>query len=210
MPAPPGGTSASATRLRPPRRPGMPQMSPATISPAARPWRPATCGCRRRSRAGARGRPGQCRSAPPGVRAPAGQRPAGPCSGGGAGPWTSGAGTDAAVLVLALDAVRTGRNDTAVALFERLGTANIAGPVQPMLLAWARFAAGDRAAAIAQLADEKPETGLERLQAFYRAAMLGLEGRPREGLESWRRRSPTWSRLPRACSARPGTTARGR
>jgi tetratricopeptide (TPR) repeat protein len=95
----------------------------------------------------------------------------------------SGAGTDAAVLVLALDAVRTGRNDTAVALFERLGTANIAGPVQPMLLAWARFAAGDRATAIAQLADEKPETGLDRLQAFYRAAMLGMHGRPREGLE---------------------------
>ena len=63
------------------------------------------------------------------------------------------------------------------------------GRCSPLLLAWARFAAGDRAEAIAQLADEKPETGLERLRTFYRAAMLGLEGRPRDGLERWRRRS---------------------
>jgi tetratricopeptide (TPR) repeat protein len=96
----------------------------------------------------------------------------------------NGAATDMAVLVLALDAVRTDRADTAVALFERLGVANIAGPVQPMLLAWARFAAGGRAAAIAELADADPETGLERLRAFYRATMLGLDERPREGLDA--------------------------
>ncbi len=96
----------------------------------------------------------------------------------------SGAATDTVVLVLALDAVRAGRNDAAVALFERLGTTNIAGPVQPMLVAWARFAAGDRAAAIAQLADAKPESGLDRLRAFYRGTMLGLDGRPRDGLEA--------------------------
>jgi tetratricopeptide (TPR) repeat protein len=94
----------------------------------------------------------------------------------------SGAGTDAVVLVLALDAVRDGRDDTAVALFERLGTANMAGPVQPMLLAWARFAAGDRAAAITALGDGEQESGLARLRAFYRGAMLGIDGRPQEGV----------------------------
>ena len=93
-----------------------------------------------------------------------------------------GAGTDAVVLVLALDAVRDGRNDTAVALFERLGTANMAGPVQPMLLAWARFAAGDHAAAIAAVADTGDTSGLAKLQAFYRGTMLGLDGRPKDGL----------------------------
>ena len=92
--------------------------------------------------------------------------------------------TDMAVLVLGLDAIRTGRADTAVALLQRLGTENIAGPVQPMLLAWAKFAAGDRADAIADLAGGDPANGLDRLKAFYRATMLGLDGRPREGLDA--------------------------
>ena len=93
-----------------------------------------------------------------------------------------GAANDEAVLLLALDATRRGQRPAAVALFERLGATNIAGPVQPMLLEWARFAGGQRTEAIEALAVADPNTGLQRLRAFHRAAMLGLDGRPRDGL----------------------------
>ncbi len=94
----------------------------------------------------------------------------------------SGGATDEALLLLALDAAKLDQGSAAVALFERLGTANIAGPVQPILLAWAHYAAGARAEAIEALAAPDPNTGLQRLRTFHQAAMLGLDGRPRDGL----------------------------
>jgi tetratricopeptide (TPR) repeat protein len=96
----------------------------------------------------------------------------------------NGTATDQAVLLLALDAARKGQHQEAVVLLERLGSANIAGPVQPMLLAWARFAGGARSAAIDLLAAPDSNVGLQRLRTFHRAAMLGLDGRPREGLDA--------------------------
>ena len=53
------------------------------------------------------------------------------------------------------------------------GAANIAGPVQPMLLAWARFAGGSRTEAIEALATPDPNAGLQRLRAFHRAPCSG-------------------------------------
>ncbi len=96
----------------------------------------------------------------------------------------SGAATDEVVLLLALDAARGGRHQDAVTRFERLSTASMAGPVQPMLLAWARFAAGSHAEAIEALTTPDQNAGLQRLQVFHRAAMLGLDGRPRDGLDA--------------------------
>lgn len=94
----------------------------------------------------------------------------------------SGGASDEAVLLLALDATRRGQHQDAVALFERLGMANIAGPVQPLLLAWARFAGGAHAAATAELAAPDANSGLQRLRTFHLAAMLGLDGKPQDGL----------------------------
>ena len=60
-----------------------------------------------------------------------------------------------------------------------MSTRGLAGTVRPILLAWAQFGAGDAAAAIATLAEPDPRGGLDRLHAYHRAVMLGLDGRAR-------------------------------
>ena len=86
------------------------------------------------------------------------------------------------MLFLALDHARNGEDARAAELLAKLGKDGLIGTVQPILLAWARFGAGDRAQALAALADPDPRVGLDRLRDYHRAVMLGLDGRPREGL----------------------------
>ena len=106
------------------------------------------------------------------------------------------AAPDEAVLLLGLDATRRGDAAEALQHLEALGRGNIAGPVQPILVAWARFANGARAQAIEELAVADPNSGLDRLRAYHRVAMLDLEGRPADGLEALRGAFPDLSAAP--------------
>lgn len=94
---------------------------------------------------------------------------------------------DDAVLLLALDAARQGDMATAAARLDGLGASGLTGTVKPILLAWARFGAGERREAIAAL--EVPAGrggGLDKLQAYQRAVMQGLDGAPAVGLDTLR------------------------
>ena len=96
-----------------------------------------------------------------------------------------GAAPDEAVLLLGLDAARRGADAEALRLLEGLGRGNIAGPVQPILVAWARFASGAQARRRStSLATADPNSGLDRLRGYHRVAMLDLDGQPREGLDA--------------------------
>ncbi|MFL5337035.1 MAG: tetratricopeptide repeat protein [Geminicoccaceae bacterium] len=94
------------------------------------------------------------------------------------------AAPDEAVLLLGLDATKRGADTEALRLLEGLGRGNIAGPVQPILVAWARYASGARAQAIDELAVADPNSGLDRLRSYHRVAMLDLAGRARDGLDA--------------------------
>jgi tetratricopeptide (TPR) repeat protein len=98
--------------------------------------------------------------------------------------------SDEALLLLALDEARRGDHRGAVRLLESAGTAGLVGTVQPVLLAWARFGAGERAQAIAAMGADDPRSGLEQLRAYHRAMMLGLDGRLAEGPEALRNAFP--------------------
>ena len=82
------------------------------------------------------------------------------------------------------------------------GERHMAGPVQPILVAWARFGAGARARRSTRWPTPDPNSGLERLRTYHRAAMLGLDGRPRDGLDA------AGAAVPRSCAA-PARVLRG-
>ncbi len=105
-------------------------------------------------------------------------------------------GADDAVLFLALDHARSGENAEAARLLEKLGKDGLIGTVRPIVLAWARFGAGEHAPALAALTDADPRAGLDRLRDYHRAVMLGLDGRPREGLELLRAAFPDQASAP--------------
>lgn len=107
-----------------------------------------------------------------------------------------GAAPDEAKLVLALDAARADRWPETVALVESMGSASPAGPVRPILLAWAQFGAGSREAALKSLAGPDAGSGLDRLRAYHRAAMLGLDGKPAEGITTLRAAFPGLAQTP--------------
>jgi tetratricopeptide (TPR) repeat protein len=107
-----------------------------------------------------------------------------------------GAASDEMKLVLALDAARRDRWQETVTLVEGMGSVNPAGPVRPILLAWARFGAGAHDTALAALAEPGAGSGLDRLRAYHRAVMLGLDGKPAEGLEALRITFPDLARTP--------------
>ena len=92
-------------------------------------------------------------------------------------------GADEASMLLALDAARRGDEAAAAARLEGLGSAGLPGTVRPILLAWARFGAGDPEAAMRTLEAPDARGGLDRLHAYHRAVMLGLIGRAQEGRE---------------------------
>jgi len=92
-------------------------------------------------------------------------------------------GSDEALLLLALDDARRADFRDSVGRLQGAGTAGLVGTVQPVLLAWARFGAGERSQAIAAMGADDPRSGLEQLRAYHRAMMLGLDGRPGEGLK---------------------------
>ena len=85
-------------------------------------------------------------------------------------------------LVLGIEAAHDGRWEEAAARLETMGRDGLAGPVQPILLAWARYAGGARAEAIASLDTGTADSGIARLSAYHRAAMLGLDDRAAEGV----------------------------
>ena len=91
---------------------------------------------------------------------------------------------DQAVLFVALDHARRGENAQARDLLAKLSQDGLTGTVQPILLAWAQFGAGEHRPAIAALARPDTRAGFDRLRAYHRAAMLGLDGRPRDGLDA--------------------------
>lgn len=95
-------------------------------------------------------------------------------------------GSDEAVLFLALDHARRGEDGQARDLLSKVGQEGLTGTVQPILLAWAQFGAGEHGPAIAALAHPDTRAGLDRLRAYHRATMLGLDGHPREGLAALR------------------------
>jgi tetratricopeptide (TPR) repeat protein len=106
------------------------------------------------------------------------------------------ANSDEAVLFLALYRTRQGDHAGALALIGALGRDGIVGTVRPILSAWASFGAGDEAGALRSLAAQDARGGLDRLRAYHRAAMLGLAGRPREGLEVLRGAFPDLATAP--------------
>lgn len=101
-----------------------------------------------------------------------------------------------ATLLLAVDAMRRGAFEEATAFLNAVGNSGLTGTVQPILLAWALYAKGDLDAALAALGAAPPRGGLERLRAYHRASMLGLAGRPAEGLEALRAAFPDVSEAP--------------
>ena len=113
------------------------------------------------------------------------------------------AAPDEAVLLLGLDAAKRGADAEALRLLEGLGRGNIAGPVQPILVAWARFASGARAQAIDELAVADPNSGLDRLRGLpsRRHARPGRSGRATASLLCTGR-FPIWPRHPCGCWAR--------
>ena len=108
----------------------------------------------------------------------------------------SGGANDWVDLVLALDAARHDRWSEAIASFEEISAGSPAGPVQPILLAWARFGAGSRNEAVAALATAEANTGLARLRDYHRAVMQGLDGRPAEGIVTLRGAFPELAQAP--------------
>ena len=107
----------------------------------------------------------------------------------------AGAATDEARLVLAFSAAGHDRWSEAVGLVEGMGEASPAGPVQPILLAWARFGAGRRDEALASLAGGGA-SGTDRLRAYHRAVMQGLAGRPAEGVATLQAAFPELAQTP--------------
>lgn len=99
-------------------------------------------------------------------------------------------GAQDALLLLALADARRGDYAGAGRQLEEVGGSGLAGTVQPILLAWSRFGAGQREQALAALGDADPRGGLDRLRAYHRAMMLGLAGKPREGLAALRASFP--------------------
>ena len=128
--------------------------------PAEPRWTPATCAAARPGlRAGPGRRTRQSRAAPAGVRAAARQRrvdralqAARDLSQRGAGGRRSRPAAGAR-----RGPARSRRRGPAAA--GGAGSGQIAGPVQPILVAWARFAAGARAQAIDELAGADPSAG---------------------------------------------------
>jgi tetratricopeptide (TPR) repeat protein len=106
------------------------------------------------------------------------------------------AGTDETTLVLALDATRRNAPGEALSLLQGMGRGDIAGAVQPILLAWAQYAAGAKQKAIDTLASPDPSSGLDRLWSYHRAAMLGLDGRTQDGLAALQRAFPDLAEAP--------------
>lgn len=105
-------------------------------------------------------------------------------------------GSDEAVLFVALDHARRGENGQARDLLDKVGQEGLTGTVQPILLAWAQFGAGERRAAMAALARPDTRAGLDRLRAYHRAVMLGLDDHPREGLDALRAAFPDLATAP--------------
>jgi tetratricopeptide (TPR) repeat protein len=105
-------------------------------------------------------------------------------------------GAQDATLFLALDDVRRGDFAAAVEKLEAVGGSGLAGTVQPILLAWARFGAGQRGQGLAALSAGDPQSGLDRLRAYHRAMMLGLSGKSREGLNELRASFPDLATAP--------------
>ncbi|MEK0084713.1 tetratricopeptide repeat protein [Benzoatithermus flavus] len=104
-------------------------------------------------------------------------------------------GAQDAMLFLALDDVRRGDYAGATRRLEAVG-GGLAGTVQPILLAWARFGAGQRDQALVALSAGGPHGGLDRLRIYHRAMMLGLSGKPREGLAALREAFPELATAP--------------
>lgn len=108
----------------------------------------------------------------------------------------AGAATDEARLVLAFSAAGHDRWSEAVSLVEGMGEASPAGPVQPILLAWAKFGAGRRDEALASLAAAGAPSGTDRLRAYHRAVMQGLAGQPAEGVATLKTAFPELAQTP--------------
>ena len=87
-----------------------------------------------------------------------------------------------------------GENAQARDLLAKLSQDGLTGTVQPILLAWAQFGAGEHRPAWQRWRDRTPRAGFDRLRAYHRAVMLGLDGRPRDGLEPCMRLSRIWPR----------------
>ena len=196
-PAPAGGASASATPPRRRRRPATSAMPPATISPAAPRWRPATC----------EQPPTISRTRWPPRRAISicAARCSSCCSraASSTAPWRRRASwTRAAPLPTRRCCCWPWTLPGAARIRRRWRCSSAwAPPTSPgrcSRCCWpGRVSPPARAAeAIEALAAPDPNAGLHRLRAFHRAAMLGLDGRPREGLDALARAFPDLAEAP--------------
>ncbi len=106
------------------------------------------------------------------------------------------AGSDEAVLFVALDHARRGEDAKARDMLGKLGGEGLIGTVQPILLAWALYGAGQRQEALAALSSSDARSGLDRLRTYHRAVMLGLDGHPQQGLDALRTLFPDLATAP--------------
>lgn len=93
-----------------------------------------------------------------------------------------GRDADEARLLLGLERMKAGQPDAAQAEFARIGSRSVIALPLPVIDAWAEFAAGARSTAIAAIGAPDRSQGLAVLRTYHQAAMLGLDGRPAEGL----------------------------
>lgn len=92
----------------------------------------------------------------------------------------AGETADEGYVLLALDAARRNELEEVPRWLEQVRRRSLAGVIAPVLEAWARFASGERDAAIAMLAAIDRQDGFQRLRVYHQGLMQALAGRAGE------------------------------